>query len=468
MTITDDIEAFLENAREALAAVSGSKQSFADDLATAAAWAGYQEENARKLATLAHEETQYGNVSDKVTKIQRKTKGTLADLQGKHSVGLVAERPDQGLRVFAKPVGVVGAVLPATNPAATAINNVVISLKGLNAVILIPHPSTTEVCSAAVSMIHHELARVDAPLDLVQWFDLRDRSKARSRDRLGRIMEAVDLVLATSGTRNVHLAYRSGKPVQGVGVGNAPVIIDETADVADAVAKIVASKTFDYGTSCSSENSIVVHSSAYEKVKEQLQQHGARFLNNTEKDRLQQVMWENGNLNRNLVARSASHISESANISNGTSDPKLLVVEESGVGPDYPFSGEKLSVVLTMYQYKDFEEAIALACSILSYMGKGHSCGIHTQIDQRAYLLAERVPVSTTLVNQPHCLNNGGSFDNGLDFTLSMGAGSWQGNSTCENITYRHLLNYTYLAATIPESEPSDDELWGEYLGRYW
>ena len=179
-------------------------------------------------------------------------------------------------------------------------------------------------------------------------------------------------------------------------------------------------------------------------------------------------MWENGNLNRNLVARSASHISASANISNGTSDPKLLVVEESGVGPDYPFSGEKLSVVLTMYQYKDFEEAIALACSILSYMGKGHSCGIHTQTDQHAYLLAERVPVSTTLVNQPHSLNNGGSFDNGLDFTLSMGAGSWQGNSTCENITYRHLLNYTYLATTIPEYEPSDDELWGEYLGRYW
>ncbi|MCL4119027.1 UNVERIFIED_CONTAM: hypothetical protein GTU68_035330 [Idotea baltica] len=263
------------------------------------------------------------------------------------------------------------------------------------------------------------------------------------------------------------MAYRVGTPSHGVGVGNAPVIIDETADLDAAIPKIVASKTFDHATSCSSENSLVVDASIYDAVMVKLQDHGGWVVPADQKDQLQQAMWPSGNLNRQVVAQPASKIAQVAGFDDDAAHAsKFLIVEESEIGKEHPFSGEKLSVVLTVYRASDFDHALDTVEEILGFMGEGHSCGIHSEIDERVEQLAERARVSTVLVNQPHAYNNGGSFDNGLDFTLSMGAGTWGDNDTCENLTYKHFLNYTYLARPIPSTEPTEDELFGDFLAR--
>jgi len=198
-----------------------------------------------------------------------------------------------------------------------------------------------------------------------------------------------------------------------------------------------------------------------------LQDHGGWLVPQDKKAQLQNAMWPNGNLNRQIVAQHARRIAEVAGFDEDEAHAaRFMIVEESGIGAEHPFSGEKLSLVLTMYKATDFDHAVDTAEQILGFMGEGHSCGIHTEVPERAEQLAARARVSTVLVNQPHAYNNGGSFDNGLDFTLSMGAGTWGDNDSCENLTYKHFLNYTYLARPIPSTEPTEEELFGNFLAR--
>jgi len=318
-----------------------------------------------------------------------------------------------------------------------------------------------------VRIARAELAKLGAPQDLVQMVSVAGENKEAGKAIAAELLAQVDYSLVTAGPANVDMAYRVGTPSHGVGVGNAPVIIDETADIDAAIPKIVASKTFDHATSCSSENSLVIDDSVYESVLVKLQDHGGWLVPAEQKDQLQQAMWPTGNLNRQVVAQPASRIAEVAGFDDDAAHTAdFLIVEESQIGPDHPFSGEKLSVVLAVYRVSDFDHALDTVEEILAYMGEGHSCGIHSQVDERVEQLAQRARVSTVLVNQPHAYNNGGSFDNGLDFTLSMGAGTWGDNDTCENLTYKHFLNYTYLARPIPSTEPTEQDLFGEFLAR--
>lgn len=438
-------------------------QEQVDEVVAAVAWALLEPSRNRELSELAVRTTGLGNVDDKFTKNYRKTLGLLRDLHGARTVGVIAEYPEKGLIEIARPVGVVGAVVPSTNPVATPTNKTLNALKGRNAIILAPSPKGQAVCTQLLAYIHRELERVGAPTDLVQQLPT-PVSKATTHE----LMRQADLVVVTGSQNNVRAGYSSGTPAIGVGAGNVCVIVDDTADTADAAAKITASKTFDYATSCSSENSLVILDSIYDQMLKDLEGNGAVLLTPQEKQRLQQTLWVDGHLNREAIAKSAAQIAQTAGLDRpGFADARILLVEEDRVGPNAPFSGEKLSPILTIYRAADFRTARERAEELLDHQGKGHSLGIHTRNDDHVLELGLELPVCRVIVNQAHCFANGGNFDNGLPFSLSMGCGTWGGNSISDNLNYRHYLNTTRIARTIPANEPSQEALLGPYLKKY-
>ena len=279
-------------------------------------------------------------------------------------------------------------------------------------------------------------------------------------------MAQCDLVVATGGAGMVKSAYSSGTPAYGVGAGNAVVIVDETADIKDAAHKIMLSKTFDFATSCSSDNSIVVHEKIYDELLKELQAEGGYLTNKEEKEKLQKTMWPDGHhLSREIVAQPAGKIAGLAGIEL-PEDKKFMMVEESGVGAEHPFSGEKMSVVLTVYKVGSFEEAVDKVNEITGYQGMGHSCGIHTTDDSRLDVLGNSVKVSRIMVRQPQCYGNSGNWDNGMPFTMTLGCGTWGGNISSENITYKHFINTTWVSKQIEEQIPSDEELFGDLMNK--
>lgn len=462
LDVTETVTGLVARSRAAQRELETYDQERVDDVVAAVAWAIIEPGRARALAERAVRDTGLGNVEDKVTKNRRKNLGTLRDLTGARSVGVIAEYPEDGITEYAKPMGVVAAVCPSTNPAATPANKTMMALKGRNAVIISPSPKGVSTCELLVSYIHEQLAKVGAPRDLVQYIDRP--SKLLTYE----LMAQADFVVVTGSQKNVHAAYSSGTPAIGVGVGNAPVIIDEGADLADAARKIRISKTFDYATSCSSENSVHINEAVYQQAINALAAEGGYLLDEDEKQRLRQAMWPDGKLSQQVTAQSPEKIAALAGIDHPEArSAKFFMVTEDGVGPDHPFSGEKLSVVLTVYRWRELHEVIDRIQSLLDFQGAGHSCGIHTADDRRARHVAERLKVARVLVNQAHCIGNGGSFDNGLGFTLTMGAGTWAGNSISENLSYRHFLNLTRLARVIPPREPGEEELFGGYFQRY-
>lgn len=456
------VGALMERARAAQAVFEAYGQRRVDDVVAAVAWAIYRPDRARALAEISVRDTGLGNVADKVTKNQRKTLGTLRDLTGQRSVGVIGEDPRNGITEYAKPVGVVAAVCPSTNPAATPANKTMMALKGRNAVIISPSPKGASTCALLVRHIHGELARIGAPQDLVQFLS------RPTKELTAELMRQADLVVVTGSQRNVRQAYSSGTPAIGVGAGNAPVIVEADADLAGAAAKIKQSKIFDYATSCSSENSVHINGTVYDQMTEALRAQGGYLCDAQEKRRLQTVMWPDGRLSPQVIAQPPGKIAALAGIDAPEARAAdFFMVEEDGVGPGYPFSGEKLSVVLTVYRYSALDDALDRIQALLDFQGAGHSCGVHTTSDELARHVAERLRVARVLVNQAHCFGTGGSFSNGLNFTLTMGAGTWAGNSISENLSYRHFLNVTRLARVIPPREPSEEQLWGRYFQTY-
>ncbi len=457
-----DIDELVQRARAAQRTFEEFDQTRVDAVVAAVAWAIYEPSRALALATTAVRDTGLGRLEDKVSKNQRKTLGTLRDLTNAPSVGVISEDTARGITEYAKPVGVVAAVCPSTNPAATPANKTMMALKGRNAVILSPSPKGASTLAQLVGYIHAELDKVGAPRDLVQF--LAKPTKAHTYE----LMRQCDLSVVTGSQKNVRAAYSSGKPAIGVGVGNAPVIVDASADVASAAAKIKSSKTFDYATSCSSENSLHVHEDVYDVTMSALEAEGGYLLSPQEKRSLQSLMWVDGKLNPAVTAQPPAVIAQMAGLSHlQARNAEFFIVEEDGFGPQNPFSGEKLSVVLTVYRFSDLDEALDRIQGILNFQGAGHSCGIHTADEQRARRVAERLRVARVLVNQAHCFGTGGGFDNGLGFTLTMGAGTWAGNSISDNLSYRNFLNITRLATVIPARVPTEDEVFGPYLTTY-
>ncbi|RMF00020.1 MAG: sulfoacetaldehyde dehydrogenase, partial [Alphaproteobacteria bacterium] len=274
-------------------------------------------------------------------------------------------------------------------------------------------------------------------------------------------------VVTTGSQNNVRAAYSSGTPAIGVGAGNVPVIIDTSADLDDAARKICASKIFDNATSCSSENSVIIPEAIFDDAIAALSRAGGYMVTAEEGRRIVDLLWQNGKLNRDLIARDASVLAAAFGLGGAAADAKFFMVEESGIGEDYPLSDEKLSLVLTVYRAKDFADAKRIGARILDHVGKGHSIGIHTRDMDHARALAADTDVVRVLVNQAHTFGNGGGFDNALPFTLSMGCGTWQGNSISENLNYKCFMNVTHLVTTIPEDKPTEEELFGPYWARH-
>jgi len=359
---------------------------------------------------------------------------------------------------YAKPIGVVAALTPSTNPGATPVNKAMMALKGRNAVIVAPSPLGYKTTARAVELMRAELEAVGLPADLVQVLPA-----PVTKELTQALMQAVDLVVVTGSQDNVRRAYSSGTPAIGVGAGNVPVLIDDSADLASAAQKIRASKIFDNATSCSSENAVVILDSVYDAAIAALTQAGGYLCTPAEKAAVERTLWQGGKLNRHLIAKDAATLAAAFDLPEPAHRAGFFMVEETGVGRDHPLSGEKLSLVLTVYRAADFPAGKAKLREILNYQGKGHSVGIHTADEARARELAEDLDVARVLVNFAHTFGNGGGFDSGLNFTLSMGCGSWQKNSISENLSYKHFLNITHLVTRIPEDKPSEEELFGPH-----
>jgi len=461
-TVRRDVAAVVARARAAQAAIAEYSQEQVDELCTAVAWGVSRTDRAEALAKLAVDEGGFGNYDDKVTKIRKRVLGVLSDMRSARTVGVVEEDPDRGLVKIAKPVGVVAALIPTTGPDATPPVKALFALKGRNAIVVAPHPRTTDTTAAVVGFMREACEQVGAPADLVQM--LPAPSIARTQE----LMRQVDLIVATGGASMVKAAYSSGTPAYGVGVGNAVHVVDETADLDDAAAAIAGAKTFDYATSCLADNAVVAEDSIYPHLLERLVAQGGYLCGPEQREALARRMWPDGAAipSPDVIAKPAGKIAELAGFTI-PGDRTFLLVEEDGVGHDHPFSGEKLSVVLALYRYAGgIESAVDLVNAITGYQGLGHTCGIHTDRDEHIDALALGTKTARVLVNQN--LNEGaGSPRNGLPFTLSLSCGTWGGNITTENVNVRHFVNLTWVARPVAAHPVSEEELFAEFWQRH-
>ncbi|MCT4621736.1 MAG: aldehyde dehydrogenase family protein [Marinisporobacter sp.] len=451
------VSSLIERARKAQEAIEDYTQEQVDKLLTAVVWNIVKDGPAQEISKLAVEESRMGNYEGKYNKLMAKGKGTIRDMLGKKSVGVIEIDEEKKIMKIAKPVGVIGALVPCTNPEATPTVKVAHALKGRNAIILSPHPRTKKTNAFIVNIMRETLKKYGAPEDLV--IGIENPTMEISNE----LMKQCDLILATGGAGLVRAAYSSGTPAYGVGAGNAVVVVDETADVKDAAHKIMLSKTFDLATSCSAENSLIIQENVYDDLMKALKAEGGYLTSKEEKEKLQKILWVDGHLNSKIVAQSPQTIADLAGVEL-PEDRKFMMVEEVGAGKDYPFSGEKLSVVVTLYKYKNFEEAIDKVNEITKYQGMGHSCGIHSFNEDHIMQLALKTKVSRMNIRQGQSLANTGNWFNGMPFTTSLGCGSWGGNIASENITWKHLINVTWVSRYFDPVVPTDEELFGSVM----
>ena len=310
-----------------------------------------------------------------------------------------------------------------------------------------------------LEFIHAEFDKIGEDKRLVQMIP-PPGTKADTQ----RLLELADLAVVTGSQDNVRRAYSSGTPAVGVGAGNVTVIIDETADLAAAAAKITASKTFDNATSCSSENALVVVDAIYDAFVAAMAAEGGALVPAAAAAGIIEKLWPDGHLNREVIAKDADVLIEKLGLTGSVPEgTQFIAVETDGIGPDHPLSGEKLSRVAALYRARDYDDAIAITKRILAYQGAGHSIGLHTASADRPLDLGRHMPTCRVIVNQAHTFATGGSFENGLPFSLSMGCGSWGGNSIDENLHWKHFMQRTKVVRPIPACEPNLDDVFGAY-----
>ncbi len=461
MNAQDDIaqvDAIVARARAAQARFeAGGSQALYDRAAQAAGWAIMESGRNRHLAELAVETTGLGNVPDKITKNHRKTLGLMRDIATAKTHGVIGDDAATGITEIARPIGVIGAVVPSTNPGATPANNIINALKCGNAIVVSPSPKGVPTCEALLGYIHAEFDKSGIDRDLVQMVPGRG-----SKDKTQRLLEISDLIVVTGSQNNVKRAYTSGTPALAVGAGNVTVIVDETADLAAAAEKICASKTFDNATSCSSENAIVVLDAIYDAFSQEMARTGGALI--ADERKVTDKLWVKGHLNPAAIAQDADRMIAALGLTDDVPpDTQYIAVETTGIGPEHPLSGEKLSRVLTVYRAKDFDDAVRITREVQLHQGAGHSVGIHTTAEDRPLTLANAIPTSRVIVNQAHTFATGGAFTNGMPFSLSMGCGSWGGNSIDTNLHWKHFMQTTKIVREIPGVEPSPDDIFAGY-----
>ncbi|MDO4491931.1 MAG: bifunctional acetaldehyde-CoA/alcohol dehydrogenase [Lachnospiraceae bacterium] len=439
-----------EKVAEKMAKVRAAQEKFAtytqeqvDHIFYKAAMAA---DNARiPLARMALEETGMGILEDKITKNHYAAEFVYNHYRSSKTCGVIEEDPQWGITKVAEPLGVLAAIIPTTNPTSTAIFKTLIALKTRNGMIISPHPRAKKCTCAAAKVVLDAAVAAGAPEGIIDWFD------EPSIEISAQVMKAADCILATGGPGMVTAAYSSGKPALGVGPGNATVIIDESADVKNAAYSVIHSKTFDNGMICASEQTIFVHEKIYDEVKAVLLKYGCYFLNEEEKAKVGStvICYPNGNVNAKIVGQSAAKIATMSGIS-VPEETKILIGEATSVEFDEPFAHEKLSPVLGMYKIKDLDEGIAKASYVLANNGGiGHSCGLHVDVTQTDKIdkFSTAMKASRIMINTPTSHGGIGDIYNfKLAPSLTLGCGSWAGNSRSENIGIYHLLNVKTVA----------------------
>lgn len=414
-------------------------------------------DNAEILAKLAVEETGMGVYEHKVTKNMGKARIIWNSLKGKKSVGVIEEDSENGIIKVAKPMGVIGAVTPCTNPIVTPMCNIMFALKGRNSIIIAPHPRAKKCAAYTIDLMNENLKGLGLPSDLIQTIE------EPSVESTNELMKSVDVVVATGGMGMVKAAYSSGKPAYGVGAGNVQCILDRDADFEEAVPKIITGRTFDNGIICSGEQMVIVHKDDYEKVMEEFKKNKAYVVEDeTQKNQLRGTLFdENGVMLRHAIGQNCNTVGKLVGIQI-PEDTSVIVVPVDGKGREDVLCKEKMCPVIAVKKYSTLEEALDIAEANLEYEGKGHSVAIHSHNVENLKIAANRLPVSRLLVNQICATMNGGSFVNGLAATTTLGCGSWGNNSISENLDYKHFMNITRIATVIPgKTQPSDEEIWG-------
>ena len=454
-----EIAALIARSRKAQAQIESYTQEQVDELIAGMVWSVARQDMSEKIAQFTVEETQLGNYDGKFLKINRKTRAALYDIIGDKSVGVIEEDKARNLIKIAKPIGVIGALTPCTNPEATPVIKAISAVKGRNSIIIAPHPRSALTNKMICDLMRMALGKLGAPEDLVIAID------APSLETTDELMKQCDRILATGGAPMVKAAYSSGTPALGVGAGNACITVDDSANLDEAAEKIRISKTLDLAASCSSDNSVIVLESVYDQLLEKLQAEGGYLVSADEKIKLQKIIWEDGHIAPRIVAQPASSLASMAGF-DLAANKTFFIVPETGAGQDYPFSGEKMSVTMAFYKVKDIDEAIALTNKIQSYQGQGHSCGIYSNNDDNILKFGLNTKTSRVMVNQPQAPSNSGNLWNGMRQTFSLGCGSWGNNSTNNNITWKDLINVTWISKPLATAKvlPDDKQLFGSVI----
>ncbi len=447
----------LQRARKAMTAIEHYDQKTVDRLCQAIGWATANETTFTRLSRMGVEESGLGDWEGRPNK-RFKIMGILRDALRQKSMGVIEEIPEKGIVKYAKPAGVIAALVPVTNASLTEPGIGIYALKCKDAVVFSPHPASKKTTHETVRIMRAALEKQGVPPDVFQCIDRPSIPLAQE------LMSICDLTIATGGSAMVKAAYSSGKPAYGVGAGNATMLIDETANIEEAARNTRISKTSDFGSGCSADGNLLVEATIYDRFLAQLQKEGGYLVTEEEKRRLQAVMWDSaGDRTPETIARSPKRIAELAGI-NAPEETKFIVVKEEHIGKEYPFSSEKLSPVLSIFKYSGFETALDMVKRIYEVGGKGHSCGIYSFEEDRIHQLALTAPVSRIMVRQPQSKANAGAFNNGMPMTSSMGCGTWGGNITTENICMKHYMNVTWVSRPISEDRPSERELFGEFF----
>src|SRR4249920_189687 len=446
----------LDRARAAMRAVERYDQPAVDRLCQAIAWAGGNEKTATVLAKMSVEESGMGSPEPKR---RAKVQGVLRDALRQKSIGVIEELPEKGIVKYAKPAGVIASLIPVTSPYVTPIGVAIYAIKCKDAVIFSPHPGSRRTTSETVRVMRSALARLGMPEDLLQCVERPSIPLANE------LMSICDLTIATGGPAMVRSAYSSGKPAYGVGAGNATMVIDETADIAEAARNTRISKTNDHGSGCSADGNVLVDATIYDAFVKHLQAEGGYLVSGAEKAALEAAYWDaDGHRTPETIARAASVVAERAGFTI-PDDKTFLIVEQQHIGRQHRFSTEKLGTVLAVFKYDGFDQALDKVRQIFETGGKGHSCGIYSYNDDHIHRLALVAPVSRMMVRQVQSASNAGTFTNGMPMTSSMGCGVWGGNITNENISLKHYMNVTWVSRPIAEDRPSEQELFGEFYG---
>jgi sulfoacetaldehyde dehydrogenase len=451
---TEVVHELVGRARAAMAAIEHYDQATVDRIIRAVAWAGGNLATATRLANMSVDESGMGR---REPTRRAKVQGILRDALRQKSMGVIEEDPVKGLVKYAKPAGVIAALIPVTSPYVTPVSIAIYAIKCKDAVVFSPHPSSRNTTIETVRIMRAALRKLGVPEDVLQVVERPSIPLANE------LMAKCDLTIATGGPAMVRAAYGSGKPAYGVGAGNATMVIDETADVDEAARNTRISKTNDNGSGCSADGNLLVDSRVYDAFLARLQDEGGYLVNDEEKVKLQAAYWDaEGRRTADTIARDAAVIAKKAGI-DLPEGKTFFIVPERLIGKSHLFSTEKLGVVLSIFKYHGWEMALDMVRQIFETGGSGHSCGIYSFDDEHVNQLALTAPVSRIMVRQVQSSSNAGTFTNGMPMTSSMGCGVWGGNITNENIALKHYMNVTWVSRPIPEDRPSEQELFGEF-----